>query len=144
MISVSLAAALLSTGFFGAGEQAASRPSATSAHGNSLIVIVHSPAGSRPFSHYPAAPATISGERGHGRAAKAMPLMIVHQPHRLHPGMDDRRPDELEAAALQLLRDRFGERRGGDKAVPRAQDRLAPSEAPAEGGEILASRCHVA
>jgi hypothetical protein len=35
----------------------------------------------------------------------AVDQMVIDHPGRLHESVDDRRPDELEAAALQLLGD---------------------------------------
>jgi hypothetical protein len=36
-------------------------------------------------------------------APEAPHLVIVHDPHRLHPRIHDRRPAELEAARFQVL-----------------------------------------
>ena len=48
-------------------------------------------------------------------AAKAVDGMAVDDANGLHPGIDDGGADELESAALQLLRGPFGERGLGRK-----------------------------
>src|SRR5437773_5968727 len=78
----------------------------------------------------------------HPVAAEAADGMVVDDADRLQPGIDDGRPDELEAAALQLLGDALGERRGGDPALPVALHHLAIGEGPAEIGEALALLRH--
>src|SRR5207237_3558862 len=52
-------------------------------------------------------------------------------------GIDDHRPDELEAAALQLARDLFGQLGARRYRMRMATQCLAAGEGPAERGEVL-------
>ena len=53
---------------------------------------------------------------GQLRVAEAADRVVVHEPGRLHEGVADGRPDEAEAAPLQLLAHRLRERRLGREA----------------------------
>src|SRR5262245_11975808 len=71
------------------------------------------------------------------RAVVRMPMaghqMVVHHSDRLHEGVDDGRPDELEATAGEFLGDRTGERRrcrNVGEAAPMIYLRLAIDEVP--------------
>ena len=70
---------------------------------------------------------------------KAFQRVIVDDADGLHPGVGDRRPDELEAAPLQFLRDGIRQGRAGDPALAVAEDRRAIGEGPAESREVLAA-----
>jgi len=58
--------------------------------------------------------------------------MVVDDANGLHPGVDDRRPDEFEAAAFQLFGDLLRQGRGDDPAAAVALDDLSVGERPAE------------
>src|SRR5215468_1984495 len=75
-------------------------------------------------------------------AAEAADRVVVDDADRLQPGIDDGRPDELEAAALQLLGDALRQRRRGDPASPVILHHLAAGERPAEVGEAFALSRH--
>src|SRR5262245_10073418 len=65
---------------------------------------------------------------------EAARVVVVDDADRLQEGVDDRGPDEAEAAPLQLLAERVGEpgARGKRAAARAALDRLAAGEAPQE------------
>src|SRR6185503_1443609 len=77
------------------------------------------------------------------RVAKAADQVVVDEARRLHVRVDDRRADELEAAALEILRERVGllARRGHVALLaPAIHDRLVADEAPnvtVEGAELF-------
>src|SRR5262245_57052358 len=79
----------------------------------------------------------------HQPAAKTDQGMVVHDTYRLHPGVDDGGTDELEAAALQLLRDLFGERGLSRHRSSVTRHRPTIGERPAEIGEALAPAVHL-
>src|SRR5580692_9751872 len=56
---------------------------------------------------------------------KAPRGVVVDDADRLHPSVDDRRADELEAAPLQLLRDARGQLRLARKSAPVPPQHLA-------------------
>ncbi len=75
--------------------------------------------------------------------AEAVDGVVVDEPGRLHQRVEHRRPDEAEAAPLQLLRHRLRLRRlGRDLAhrAPRVHALLAADEAPEERVEEPARR----
>src|SRR5262245_22223626 len=65
---------------------------------------------------------------------EAARVVVVDDADRLHERVDDRRPDESEAAALQLLAERVGELRARWQraAAGAALDGLAAGEVPEE------------
>lgn len=69
--------------------------------------------------------------------------MIVDHANRLHPGVGDGRPDKLEAAPLQFLRNHLGEGAARNPAFSVTQDRLASRKRPAEFREVLATILHL-
>src|SRR5579859_8045301 len=76
------------------------------------------------------------------RAAEAVGGVVVDDACRLHPRIDDRRPDELEAARLECFRYRLRQGRLGGEVKAVADQRHAVGEGPAEGREILARVAH--
>src|SRR5262245_43224497 len=79
----------------------------------------------------------------HFPAAKAHRGMVVHDPYRLHPGVDEGGAGGLEAAALQLLRDLVGERGLSRHRSSVTGHRPTIGERPAEVGEALAPAVHL-
>jgi hypothetical protein len=68
--------------------------------------------------------------------------MVVDHAGRLHEGVDDRRPAELEAARLEVLRDGARQLRlGGDRGdrLVAVDDRLPAGEVPEIGREARAA-----
>src|SRR5476649_44279 len=78
------------------------------------------------------------------RAPEAAGRMIVDDTDRLHPRVDDRRSDELEAATLHLLGDLLGQERRHHSAMTVPFEHLAVGERPAEVAEALALDFHLA
>src|SRR6185369_17790505 len=70
--------------------------------------------------------------------------MVVDDADRLHPGIDNRWPDEFEASPLHLLRDRRRQRRLHHPFAAWIFDRSAIRERPAEVGKALAPFGHFA
>src|SRR6185503_90419 len=67
------------------------------------------------------------------RVAKAADEVVVDESRRLHVRVNDRRADELEAAAFEILRERVGllaGRRHVALLAPAIHDRLVADEAP--------------
>src|SRR5205085_5129552 len=93
----------------------------------------------RPKAGYLPGRATQSQGSGPAEAAR---LVIVDDADRLQPGMNDGRTDELEAAAPEILRDDFGERRLRGQADTVTADHVTAGEGPAIAGEILAPVAH--
>src|ERR1700744_1025221 len=69
--------------------------------------------------------------------------VIVDDAHRLHPGVGNGRADELEAAFLEILRDRHRQRRLRMHRASVTTQHLAVGERPAIGIERLAARLHL-
>src|SRR6185437_12223098 len=68
--------------------------------------------------------------------------VIVDDAHGLHPGVDDHRADELEAAPAQFRGNPYRERRLGRNLLPFVANRLSPGERPGEVAEILSCFPH--
>src|SRR3954470_1397271 len=77
-------------------------------------------------------------------APEAIAGMVVDDADRLHPGVDDSRTDELEAATFELPGNLLGEGRGDDSVTAIVLHDRAVSERPAEIGEALAVLVHLA
>src|SRR5438094_10601114 len=73
------------------------------------------------------------GRSCHFTPAKAVDDVVVDEPRRLHERVADRRPDEAEAALLQVLAHRLrlsGRSRDIGELLPPIHQRLAVDEAP--------------
>src|SRR5712671_6470946 len=78
--------------------------------------------------------------------AKAIDYMVIHHPDRLHVRIDDRRTDEAEATAFQIMahRVRLGGASGDvPSASPAVLDRAALDEAPLVRVEAAELRLHL-
>src|SRR5260370_20315476 len=75
------------------------------------------------------------------RSAKTVRVVMVHQPDRLHQGIDNDGADDFNPALLQRLRDFLG-KRGLRKDLAAVPDGGAAHHIPDEGGEILAGVAH--
>ncbi len=75
-------------------------------------------------------------------SSEAIDRVVIHDPRRLHPGVDNHRAHKFESAFLQRRRDRFRQWRLRGDFAGLIDDRFPPGHVPGEIREILAAGLH--